>query len=354
MLSLLTLQQDCVRSYRRYADTVAVLSAIYHILKQKPLVADYIGIEAKLRNSYGNLITPDLVALYEARTKGAIFELKCSLPFSEGLLDKEVKELKRYAVPCSQWKNSTGKVNYHDLILICHIADSQRLLTRILDVSKEKGFDFLVSDGFAVWAWTISAARGGERREHLIISNVHGKTRNIVIENMIRKPTGLILPEEALTYLRSSFNFIRKKPPIQYTMIMLIQHVFSQFQDPRRSRAVYEITTDMIHDKAKILFPSWHEFAVKTLQIKRRWITEVLEAMLALKMIGKPIGKPETWLIPIPTLKTRKPIEYVLCSKLSKHQLKVRKKPSRKGRPRARPIRMKAHPKMKKLDDYFS
>lgn len=353
MLSLLTLQQDCIRDYRRYADTVAVLSAIYHILNRKPIVADYIGIETKLRNSYGNVITPDLVALCEARTKGMMFELKWSLPFSEDRLEKEVKELKKYAVPCSQWKNSNGKVDYHDLILICHIEDSQRLLPTILKVGKEKGFDFLTSDEFAVWTWTISAARGGERREHLIMSNPYGKTRNVSVENMIRQPSGLILPEEALTYLRSSFNFTRQKPPVQYTMIILVHHVFSQFQDPRRRRLVYEITTDAIYEKAKILFPSWHEFGVDTVQIKRRWITEALEAMFALNIIGKLVGKPESWRIPIPTLKTRKSIEYVFCKKLSKYQLKVAKKPARRGRPRARPIRIKVHPKMKRIDDYF-
>lgn len=191
MLSLLTLQQDCVRAFRRYADTVAVLSAIYHILKQAPIVADHIGIETKLRNSYGKEITPDLIALYEARTKGLIFELKWSLPFSEELLEKEVKELKKYAVPCSQWKNSTGKVDYHDFIFVCHIEDSQRLLATLSKVANEEGFNFLTSDGFTVWTWTISAARGGERREHLIISRAHGKTRSVTIENMIKQPYGL-------------------------------------------------------------------------------------------------------------------------------------------------------------------
>lgn len=353
MLSLLTLQQNCVRDYRRYADTVAVLSAIYHILKRDTSVAEYIGVETRLRNSYGNEITPDLAALYDGRTKGLMFELKWSLPFSEKYLEKEIKELKKYIVPCSQWKNSTGKVDYHDLVFVCHIEDSQRMLGMLSKVAKEEEFDFLTSDGFAVWTWTISAARGGERREHLILSSAHGNTRNAIVENMIKQPTGLILPEEALTYLRSSFSFTREKPPAQYTIITLIQHVFSQFQDPRRVRGVYEITTDMIYDKAKILFPPWHEYDVQTLQAKRRWVNEALETMFMLKIIGKPVGKPESWLIPIPTMKTRKPIEYALCRKISKYQQKMTKKPARRGRPRIKPVRFKVPPKMKRLDDYF-
>lgn len=332
---------------------MAVLSAVYHILNQDPLQADYIGIETKLRSSHGTDITPDLVAMYNSRSRGIVFELKYSLPFSKALLEKEVKELKKYIEPCSQWKNSTGKVEFHDFIFICNVEDAERLLTTILEVAKEQGFGFLTSEGFSVWTWTISAARGGERREHLILSNVYGKTRNTAIENMINKPTGLILPEESLTYLRSSFSFTREKPPVQYTIISLAQHVLSQFLDLERGTGVYEITTDMIYDKSKILFPSWRDYDVQTLQVKRRWITQALEVMFALNMIGKPVGKPESWRIPIPVFKTREPIELALCKKLSKHKLKVTRRRKPRGRPRIKSIRMEPHPKIKKISDYF-
>jgi hypothetical protein len=352
LLSLLTLQQDCVRAYRKYADTVAVLSAIYHILKQPPLLVDFIAIEKTMKNDHGKDVTPDLIALYDGRTKGLMYELKWSLPFSEELLEKEIKELKKYTVQCSQWKNNTGKVDYHDSVIVCHIEDAQRATVTISRIASEQGFDFLVHDGFALWSWTISAVRGGERREHLVLTAVHGKTRHATIERIVGQPPGLILPEESLTYLRSSFCFTREKPPVQYTIITLMQHVFSQFQDPRRGPCVYELTTDMIYEKAKILFPSWHEFDTETIQIKRRWLTEALETMYAIGIIGKPIGKPESWLMPIPTLKTRRPMEATLCTKLARHQLKITKRPSRRGRPRARPVPPAAGPKFKRLDEF--
>jgi hypothetical protein len=352
LLSLLTLQQDYVRAYRRYADTVAVLSAIYHVLKQTPLLVDYIAIEKTMENDDGQDVTPDLIALYERRTKGLMYEVKWSLPFSEELLEKEIKELRKYAVQCSQWKNDTGKVDFHDFTIVCHIEDAQRTKESILKVSSEQGFDFLIHDGFALWSWTISAVRGGERREHLILTPVHGKIRHAAIEQMVGQLPGLILPEESLTYLRSSFNFTREKPPVQYTIITLVQHVFSLFQDPRRGPFVYELTTDMIYDRAQILFPSWHEWDVKTIQMKRRWITEALEMMFAIGLIGKPVGKPESWLIPIPTFKTRSSMELALCKKLARHQLKITRRPSKRGRPRARPVQPAPGPKVKRLDEF--
>jgi hypothetical protein len=353
MLSLLTLQRDCIRDYRRYADTVAVLSAVYHILKEDPTIVDYIGIEKNLKNSEGKDIEPDLVALYDHRTKGLLFEFKWSLPLRDDLLEKEIKELRKYNGDCSLWKSSNGRVDYHDSILVCHIEDSERSIEKFQKVASEKEYNFLNSDGFAIWTWIISSAREGERKEHLMLSNVHGKIRYAKIEGMIKRPTGLILPEESLTYLRSTFNFIHDKPPIQYTIIKLIQHVFPQFQDYKRGVSVYEITTDMIYKKANILFPSWKEQDVQTIQVKRKWITEALEAMFALKIIGKPIGKPDSWLIPIPTLKTRKPIEEALCVRLAKYQLKITKPPRRKGRQKDKPIRFEASPKIKKLTDFM-
>jgi hypothetical protein len=353
LLSLLTLQQDYIRAYRRYADTVAVLSAVYHVLQETPLIVDYIAIEKKLKTVNAKDVTPDLVALYESRTKGLMFEFKWSLPFSEALLEKEVKDLKKYFVECLDWRNTSGRVTYHDVVLVCHVEDAQRTVSLLSKVANEQGYDFLAQIGFAIWAWTISATREGERGEHLVLTNVHGNTRNATIEKMTTQLPGLILPEGSLTYLRSSFNFTREKPPIQYTIITLIQHVFSQFKDPRRGPAVYELTTDMIYEKAKILFPSWHEFDVETLQLKRHWISEALDALYSLQIIGKPLGKPDAWLIPIPTFRTRRAIESSLCTKLARYQLKVSKSNFRKGRPRARTVRPVAGPKMKKLSDYF-
>jgi len=354
LLSLLTFQQECVKAYRRYADTVAVLSAIYYILRKEPSIADYLGVEVTLRTISGNDITPDLIALCESRTNGLAFELKWSLPYSGELLTKEIKEIKKYTAPCSTWKTSTGKVEYHDVILVCHVDDVERTLETLTEIAKQTDFSPLAADGFVILSWAISATRGGERKEHLILLNAYGKNRNATVENALKRPGGLVLPEEVLTYLRSTYSFIRQKPPVQYTIIELIQHVFSQFQDPTRGPgAVYELTTDMIYEKSKILFPSWEDYDVQTIQAKRSWISEALEVMWSLKIVGKPVGKPDSWLVPIPTLRTREPIQSALCKKLARYQLKIGKKPIRRGRPRTKPLKLQAHPRTKRIDDYF-
>lgn len=353
MLSLLTLQQNYIKAYRKYSDSVAVLSGIYHLLLGKPSIADYIGIETKLQNSQGNDLTPDLVMLYEKRTKGLLFELKWSMPFSESLLEKEITEIKKYVSPFSNWRNSSGTVDYHDLVFVCHMEDAERVINTVSKVAKEAEFEFLNSNGFALWTWSIYVARGGEHKENLVLRSAYGRTRNTVLENMLTKPTGLILPDKVLTYLRSTFSFIREKPPVQYTIIKLLHNVIPQFQNPTRDRGeTYEIDTDMIYDKAKILFPSWSDYDAQTIQIKRRWIREALEKLFSLGLIGKPAVKPNSWLIPIPTIRTRGPIHSALCKKLAKNEIKQKTRRSRKGRPRKKPLKLKAHPKTMKIDSY--
>ena len=239
------------------------------------------------------------------------------------------------------------------MVFVCHFEDAERVINTISKVAKESGFEFLSSNSFALWTWSIYVARGGEYKENLVLRSAYGETRNPVLENMLKKPTGLILPEAALTYLRSTFSFIREKPPVQYTIIKLLHNVIPQFQDPTRDRGEsYEITTDMIYDKAKTLFPSWCDYDTQTIQIKRGWISEALKKLFALGLIGKPVGKPNTWLIQIPVIRTRGPIHLALCKKLAKKEIKQRSKRSHKGRRRKTPLKLKAHPKTMKLDSY--
>ena len=157
MLNLLTKQQDLIREYRRYYDTVAVLSAIYYILKKEPsLLTSYIGVERDLKCAGQIVVTPDLSVLYEQRKKGLMFEFKWSLPFSEEHLEKELAKIEKYKLECIDWRNSTGKVDYHDLVLVCEIEDSTRVLAKLKEMKDQGKSDLLDSEGFAIWTWAIS------------------------------------------------------------------------------------------------------------------------------------------------------------------------------------------------------
>jgi hypothetical protein len=315
-------------------------------------IAKFVGIEHGLQNPGGSTLTPDIAATSDIDQKGLILELKWSLPSDEGLLEKEIKELKKYAVPFSSWRKPGDKVDTQDLILICHIDDAQRTVDMIKTISKENDHHYLANEGFAVWSWTITPPKQGERKEELRLFSVYGKTRNQKIEQMMSRAGGILFPEDVLTFLRFTFTFIREKPPLQYTMSVLIQNIFSTFQrSPERES--YDIHIDVIYERAKSFFPSWHEYGVETIQIKRRWIAEALEKLCELGLCDKVQSKDDWWKIPIPMLRTRKPIQQVLCKKIAKAYLKQHQGRKR-GRPRVSAARPKATKKDKALTDFIN
>jgi len=334
-MSLSPLQSDCIRDYRRYADTVAILSGIYDLLQKHPEIGKFIGIERKLRKNE-EYVTPDLVALHD--DNGLIFELKWSLPNNIYLLEKEIRELKKYSEQFSNWGTPNGQVDHQDIVLVAHMDDVRRVVEVVARIAKQPDSDFLNSKGFAVWGWSITAPRHGERKEELRLSCEYGSTSNDKIEEMIQQPGGILISEDVLTYLRFKFFFIRQKPPIQYTMTMLIQHVFIAFQ-PGIEREHYEVDTDLICERARsIFFPSWHEYDTDTVQLKRRWITEALGKFEELKLMER-LSRPDWWRLPIPILRSRQQAQLAVCRKITSWVLKQIKKKSRERAVRIRPIR---------------
>jgi len=344
-------EQKCVRDYRKYSDTVAISFAIYHLFSKYSDIAEFVGIEHNLKNDKGKNVTPDLVATFDKGRKGLIFELKWSLPFRDDFLEKEIKALKKYAVPCSNWQKPSDSVDFHDLVLVCHIDDVNRVVDVIKKLSKNAEYGFLAKEGFSVWSWTITPPKMGERKEELRLFTVYGKTRNQKIEGKINQPGGILFSEDVLTFLRFSFTFVKEKPPIQYTMTVLIQNIFPSFQQ-KPERDDYDIHVDMIYERAKSFFPSWHEFDVEPIQIKRRWLREALEKLYELGLCGKSLDKSDWWKIPIPTLRTRKPIQQVLCKKISR-KYSASLKTRRTRAPKPKPIRPKGPIKEKRLTDFM-
>jgi len=308
----------------------------------------FIGVEHELTTENHRKVTPDLAAVYDHDTKGLIFELKWSLPSGSELLKAELLDLKKYSFVRHNWGTSSGTVDYHDLVLICHVDDVKRVVSVIDELVKASA---IRPEGLTVWTWTITPPKGGERKEEMRLVPMYGKTRNDEIETMIRAPGGILIPEDVLMYNRFQYNFIRQKPPVQYMMTILIQNIFSSFQQ-KSERDYYKIKIDLIYERCKAFFPSWREADTETVQIKKKWIREALEMMVELKLIERDTGEADCYLIPIPTLQTREPVHIALCKKLEKLWTRRAKKPSRKG-VKVKRVRVEGLPKERPLREFF-
>lgn len=347
------LATNCVSSFRKYANTVAVSAGISHLFETSPSLGRFIGVEHKLMANPSGLLTPDITALYDNDSKGLLFDLKYSLPADVQSVKDELLELEKYKHPRGGWGTS-GVIQAVDFVLVCHMDDAHRATEAIRQLYQETSKSFFSSDTFSIWSWTITVARDDPGKEEMRLLHMYGTTRNATLQAAIAKAGGILVHEEVLTALRFTQNFVREKPPVQYTMCLLIQNVFSALPPLSLSlgsqRQEYAVTLDTVSQKANVLFPPWWETDVQTVQVKRSWVKEALDELVKIGLVGNVAGKPDSYSISIRRPISRKQLPQVICEKLS---FLARR------RPRGRPPSSKRIAKdkvlvSKPLEDYFS
>jgi len=319
-----------------------VSAAISHLFETHVQLGRFVGVEHKLVAMHpDDILTPDITAVYDNDSKGLLFELKYSLPSDVRSVKDELMKLAKYSGAKSGW-GIKGVVQAADFVLVCHIDDVKRAVDAVEQIFAETQDPFYNPTGFSIWFWTTTAAREDETKEEMRLQHAYGATRNAPLQQMIKEPGGILVAEEVLTMLRFLYAFIRQKPPVQYTIVLLIQNVFSALPPPLRAgRQYYELNLDLVYQKTNILFPPWWESDIQTVQVKRGWIKEALDTLTRLKLIEEIPGKPDSYSIPIPTLITRKPLPLAICKRLVAMQRKMRRPLGRlpviRGVPKRRP-----------------
>ncbi len=238
-------------------------------------------------------------------------------------------DLRKYRIARFAWETGKPVVSVIDLILICHMDDAKIVVSAVNDLIQIPENKFLAEKGFAVWAWSIGLPKGSNLKavEEMRLQCVHGKTANRELEKLIQTPGGIRIPHEVLEFLRFKYLFTKEKPPVQYTMAVLLLHVFTSFQKNTHSSEVLNITRsmlDMIYDRAKTFFPGWGHATEATIQTKKAWIQEAIDKFVAIKMN----------IVKLPLSRTRKQVQEILCERLEKLQRKrVRMPRLRRKRP---------------------
>jgi hypothetical protein len=321
-----------VADWRKYYDTVAVSSAIYHLFETNPNLGRFIGVEHKLTTANPNeILTPDITAVYESNSSALLFELKYTLPQDIRSVKDELAELAKYGRAERGW-GVGSPIQSTDFVLVCTVEDVNRAVEAVKQIATETQDVFYDPRSFSIWHWLRHEAREGEGKEEMRLQHAYGTTRDSALQKLIEQPAGILVPDEVLMTLRFTNVFVRQKPPVQYTIVLLIQNVFSALPPPGGlGRRFYEVDLDVTYRKANALFPPWWENDVTTVQVKRGWIKEALDTLVNLKLIKEIPGKPDSYSIPIPTLPTKKPLQDAVCQKLVSLREQARQS---RGRPR--------------------
>ena len=320
--------KECLKIFQKYLDTVTVSAAVCHLFKENDHIGHFVGIEPKMKRIAQSPATPDLAVLYDNKSKGIIFEIKWSFSRNLESLEEKIKEIKKYFVSFVNWKNDTGRVDWHDVVLICHPDDSERVLACIKKISTEKDYEFFNKIGFSIWTWIFTQTKYGGRTEELRLIKVYGETRNVELERLISPQLGFLVPDEVLTFLRFSYFVVKEKPPIPYLLNILIVNVLLHPVSASYEKN-YEVTTDWILRKSRNVILTNEDYDDQSLLIKRKWIREALDVLNDLDIIKKG-DKPDIWLIPTNLFRfSRRSINEIVCEKLVKRQLKMLKQSRR-------------------------
>jgi hypothetical protein len=320
-------EQECSREYRKYYNTVAVSAAISNLFKDNPLFGRFIGESHELRTDDDKPIKPDITTVYNSDSKGLLFEIKYSTQRSarDVLLG-----MKRYLSAKTGWGTATRTVDSVDVVLVCHGDDTATVHQALVDLAAQNGNEFLKSDGFSLWQWIIGSSKEGEHEEAMWLQHIAGSCRNSALQQQILSPGGIRIPDEVLQYLRFQRTFVRDKPPVQYTILFLLQHVLPK--DPDKES--YDIPLEIVYQRANSFFPSWWESTETTMQVKRQWIKEALTMLCELGLVQRHPDK-ESYAIPRSLLEKRNPLRFT-CRKLARHY----EKRAPRGRTRQYKIRV--------------
>jgi len=317
--------KECLKSFRKYNDTVIVSAAICHLFKENDVVGSFMRIEPELKRISESPLTPDLAVMYDNMSKGIVFEIKWSVSQNKKWAEEKIKDVKKYCDTLINWKNETGRVEWHDVILICHHEDSERVLEIIKKLASEDDYDCFKKTGFSIWTWLFTHGKKGEKTEELRLMKIYGQTRNVELERLMSPELGYLVPDKVLTFLRFSYFVVKEKPPLSYLLNLLIVNVLSHPVAPRYENS-YEVPTDWIWNKAKNVILSSEEYEDKSLTIKRRWIREALNSLVELEIIKKG-NKEDTWEIPTNLFRySRRYIHEIICEKIVKKRMKQLKR----------------------------
>ena len=312
------LEIDCLQDYRKYSDTVLVSAAICHLFKKNKNLGVSMGFEPTLKRKDQPSLNPDLAFVYNSN-KGIIFELKWSISPNKEYSEPRLKEVKKYFDTFVNWKNKDGLVQHQDVVLVCHPDDHEHVLKMIKTISSEKEYECFKNEGFSIWSWLLSQPKFGEQAEEMRLIKIYGKIKQEDLEKVISGKLGIKIPDDVLTYLRFTYFIVKEKPPIQYLMNLIVVNALPN--PDILDEAFYVIDTEWIWKKIKSLFLMGEEYDDTSLQFKKKWIKEALDMLAEIEIVKKGQEK-DTWIIPKKLGSRRKPIQKIICKKLSNLKIK--------------------------------
>jgi hypothetical protein len=265
----------------RYYQTVLLTLGLKEFLDNQKTGCRFVSVEPKFREAKSDKeIFPDIVLQYDEDRYGILCEIKTSLPPVDHFLLEELKQLQTYSGQIEGWDTKSKKVHDHSVVLLCHALDSDRIVEKIADWTKDG--QLKVSKKLCVVEWSVVESLKFDQRDTFLVRRKFGETGCADLDTKLQQNIRFDVDHLVIQY--EECRFTRKQPPVEYTMDQLWSCVFP---------AIHEKSEDFTCTLADLLkvthdyFIRWSGLQGEYSQVRKNWIDKAMQAFCDIELAQK-------------------------------------------------------------------
>lgn len=256
----------------RYYQTVLLTIGLKQYLEKEEIGCRFVSAEPRFRNVESKKeILPDIVLQYDDGNRGVLCEVKTSVVAIDAYLLDELKQLESYSGEFEGWDTSKRRVLEHSIVLLCHALDSDRIVKKVTEWLNNGKLE--VSKKLCIAEWGIVESLKYDQRDVFLIRHKHGETGCTALDNKLRENIRFEVDELFTVYEKC--RFVRKEPPLEYTMNQLWSSIFPALHEETED---FTCSLDDILGVAYEYFIPWSGLQGEYSQIRRRWIKKAMKA----------------------------------------------------------------------------
>lgn len=236
----------------------------------------------KNRVKVNNKVTPDLV-IQVGSSFGFVIEAKKSLPRnSNNRWRQTISQLEKYDDDLKGWWTKNGCLPTFNLTLLIDVdrsIDFSRYIQGLIDNGDVEQFNKPIS--------IIEFFKKQEVKQFLRIRQVWGNLNPLSLQKQLE--SGKSVPIEGLI---DSLKYYDNEPEVEYTMVLLWQHVFNErrqdesFDEISKSWLI-EINVDEITEYLQNLYGNKTNIPRERTFPRKKWIIKALDAFVTINLAKK-------------------------------------------------------------------
>lgn len=275
---------------KKYEYALKVLIALEHMFCSLDKTAVYQGKKLRIPDAESDRgereVTPDMAVetTGQKRPYRAVVEIKESLPALPKDWDGVIDQLEKYRLATGGWDSAVSDMP-HDVMLATDTPHAGKFASWLRN-------DHARSD-MAKWLVVVMVVTTKYNdKEFMKIARVHGRISSLKIDSELSLPKGYQIPLYKVMRKMGRMKFYDSNPPVEYTMAILWDHVFSKFVHAKKLQKIMDGEKVTISVSMKQIQKKIKSFAPRTNQgcVRRSWISDAMSTFEKISVVSRRDG----------------------------------------------------------------